>query len=242
MHFHPGWSGPTEGFGYRGYYIGDDNYRYVGHQQDRRTSGQENRIVQNGKSDHPVSSTAATVPGCQHKQGAPNDGSSANRSRSNQGQSGLRGKTSVNDEAKPDAEKGPKEMVAEQDRVPGAETKTEVVTSSQWPPSWTVDFQNLISLGLGQKGMLRTTVPGTDPTPHWCTLGLTSSQRRRIQWMRAQKMREEAPEKKRDKHFNDIRLVIPMRQEWRVKGKVDTSAPMTSNDDMDLLDDDEAPL
>jgi hypothetical protein len=60
--------------------------------------------------------------------------------------------------------------------------------------------------------------------------------------MRAQKMREEAPEKKRDKHFNDIRLVIPMRQEWRVKEKVDTSAPMTSDDDMDLLDDDEAPL
>jgi hypothetical protein len=60
--------------------------------------------------------------------------------------------------------------------------------------------------------------------------------------MRAQKMREEAAEKKRDKHFNDIQLVIPMRQEWRVKEKVDTSAPMTSDDDMDLLDDDEAPL
>jgi hypothetical protein len=138
MHFHPGWSGPTEGFGYRGYYTGDDNYRYVGHQQDRRTSGQENRIVQNGKSDHPVSSTAATVPGCQHEQGALNDGSSVDRSRSNQGQSGPRGKTSVNDEANPDTEKGPKEVVAEQDRVPGAETKTEAATSSQRPPSWTV--------------------------------------------------------------------------------------------------------
>jgi hypothetical protein len=30
------------------------------------------------------------------------------------------------------------------------------------------------------------------------------NQRRRIQWMRAQKMREEMAEKGRDKHFNTI--------------------------------------
>jgi hypothetical protein len=36
--------------------------------------------------------------------------------------------------------------------------------------------------------------------------------------------------------------VIPSKQEWRVKEKVDTPAPTTSDDDMDLLDDDEAPL
>jgi hypothetical protein len=60
--------------------------------------------------------------------------------------------------------------------------------------------------------------------------------------MRAQKMREEAAEKERDEHFNDIRPVIPMRQEWRVKEKADTPAPITSDDDMDLLDDDEPPL
>jgi hypothetical protein len=33
-----------------------------------------------------------------------------------------------------------------------------------------------------------------------------------------------------------------MKQEWRVKEKVDTPAPMTSNDDMDVLDNDDAPL
>jgi hypothetical protein len=60
--------------------------------------------------------------------------------------------------------------------------------------------------------------------------------------MRAQKMREEATEKERDEYFNIIRPVIPTKQEWRVKEKVDTPAPMTSDDDMDLLDDDEAPL
>jgi hypothetical protein len=60
--------------------------------------------------------------------------------------------------------------------------------------------------------------------------------------MRMQKMREEATEKERDEHFNDIRPVILKKQEWRVKEKANTPAPMTSNDDMDLLDDDEAPL
>jgi hypothetical protein len=60
--------------------------------------------------------------------------------------------------------------------------------------------------------------------------------------MRAQKMREEAAEKKRDEYFNIIWPVIPMKQDWKVKEKVDTPASTTSDNDMDLLDDDEAPL
>jgi hypothetical protein len=36
--------------------------------------------------------------------------------------------------------------------------------------------------------------------------------------------------------------VIPTKQEWRVKEKVDVIAPMTFDDDIDLLDNDEAPL
>jgi hypothetical protein len=32
MHFHPGWSGPSEGFGHGGYYTGDGCYMSVGHQ------------------------------------------------------------------------------------------------------------------------------------------------------------------------------------------------------------------
>jgi hypothetical protein len=55
-------------------------------------------------------------------------------------------------------------------------------------------------------------------------------------------MREEVTEKERDEYFNIIQPVIPMKQEWRVKEKIDTPTPTTSNDDMDLLDDDEAPL
>jgi hypothetical protein len=60
--------------------------------------------------------------------------------------------------------------------------------------------------------------------------------------MRTQKLREEATEKERDDHFNNIRPVILMKQEWRVKEKANTPAPMISNDDMDLLDDDETLL
>jgi hypothetical protein len=55
-------------------------------------------------------------------------------------------------------------------------------------------------------------------------------------------MREEAAKKERDEHFNDIWPVVPMKQEWRVKEKTNTPTPRTSDDDMDLLDDDEAPL
>jgi hypothetical protein len=60
--------------------------------------------------------------------------------------------------------------------------------------------------------------------------------------MRAQKMRDEVTEKERDEHFNNIRSVIRMKQECMVKGKANTPVPTTSNNDMDLLDDDEASL
>jgi hypothetical protein len=60
--------------------------------------------------------------------------------------------------------------------------------------------------------------------------------------MRAQNLREEAVKKERDEYFNTIRPVIPMKQEWRVKEKANTPALMASNDNMDLLDDDESPL
>jgi hypothetical protein len=55
-------------------------------------------------------------------------------------------------------------------------------------------------------------------------------------------MREEVTEKEIDVHFNIIRLVILTKQEWRVKEKVSIPTPMTSDDDMDLLDDNEALL
>jgi hypothetical protein len=55
-------------------------------------------------------------------------------------------------------------------------------------------------------------------------------------------MMEEASEKEGDEYFNTVRLVIPMKQQWRVKEKVNALAPTTSDNDMDLLDDDKALL
>jgi hypothetical protein len=55
-------------------------------------------------------------------------------------------------------------------------------------------------------------------------------------------LREEAAEKERDKHFNTIRPMFPTKQEWRMKEKTSTPTLTTSDDDMDLLDDDASPL
>jgi hypothetical protein len=53
---------------------------------------------------------------------------------------------------------------------------------------------------------------------------------------------QEAVDQERDEHFNTIRLMIPTKQEWRVKEKVATPVLMASDDDTDLLDNDESLL
>jgi hypothetical protein len=112
VHFHLGWSGPAKGFGHEGYYTTDICYRSVGHQQDKEASRHKNRIVQNAKSDHPVSLKATTVSGQQHKQWVPEDVSSAGGSGGNQDQTVLRSGTSADDGAKHDTEKGPEKLAA----------------------------------------------------------------------------------------------------------------------------------
>jgi hypothetical protein len=57
--------------------------------------------------------------------------------------------------------------------------------------------------------------------------------------MTVQKMREEAIVE-RNEYFNIIWPGILTNQEWKVREKVNTPTPTTSNDDMDLLDDNEA--
>jgi hypothetical protein len=148
---------------------------------------------------------------------------------------------------KPDAERNPEEVAAEQNKVLGVKTEVriEAGTSSRWPPNWTVQFpkpDHPVLAASGQKQQPRSTVPGIAPAPHWCPLDLTPSQMRRIKWIRPQKMWEEAAEKERDEYFNTIWPVILMKQEWRVKKKVDAPAPTTFDDDMNLLDNDKAPL
>jgi hypothetical protein len=53
-------------------------------------------------------------------------------------------------------------------------------------------------------------------------------------------LREEVVEKERYEHFNTIQPMFPTNQEWRVKEKASTPALMASDNDMDLLDDDES--
>jgi hypothetical protein len=172
--------------------------------------------------------------------------SSADESGGNQDQTWLRSGTSTDDEAKPDVEKGPEKVAAKQNKTQGkwTEIRAKAVASSQQKSNRTVRFgksNHPVSLGSVQKGVLKTITAGTAPAPHWCPPRLMPSQRR-IQRLRAQKLREEAVKKERDEHFNAIWSVIPMKQEWRVKEKTNTPTLTTSDDDMDLLDDGESPL
>jgi hypothetical protein len=113
MHFHPGWSGPTQGFGHGGYHTGDSRYRHVGYQQDRRVLGQENQTVRNAKLDHPVSQEDVVAPGGQHELEAMKGGSSANQSQGIQGKTWPRSKTSADGDVKSNVEKNIGEVAVE---------------------------------------------------------------------------------------------------------------------------------
>jgi hypothetical protein len=115
----------------------------------------------------------------------------------------------ANDEVKHNLEKSLKVVAARQNKTQGEETKTRIEpeTCSQQPPNRSIHFpksDHLVSPCSRQRRTSRTTMPELAPSPHWCPLRLTPSQRRRIQGMRAQKLREEAAERERDEHFNTI--------------------------------------
>jgi hypothetical protein len=56
------------------------------------------------------------------------------------------------------------------------------------------------------------------------------------------RLREEVTEKEREEHFNTIQSVIPTKQEWRMKEETSMPVLTVSDDDMDLLDDEESLL
>jgi Ser-tRNA(Ala) deacylase AlaX len=88
----------------------------------------------------------------------PKDGSSTIGSGDSQGQTGPRGEALANDDKVKLNTKGPKEAAAEQSMVSRekAETKTEVKTSSQVPPNWTIQFLRVQDRG----GLRRSPCPG----------------------------------------------------------------------------------
>ena len=47
--------------------------------------------------------------------------------------------------------------------------------------------------------------PGTEPNPRWMPKDLTATQKRRLQRLRAQELREKKAEEQRDKMFNELR-------------------------------------
>jgi MoaA/NifB/PqqE/SkfB family radical SAM enzyme len=58
--------------------------------------------------------------------------------------------------------------------------------------------------------------------PRWCPLGLTHTQRRKLQRLRLREKREKELEKKRDEDFNSYRPMVPQGKEWRVKTALQT--------------------
>ena len=57
----------------------------------------------------------------------------------------------------------------------------------------------------------------------WCPLGLTRTQRRKLQRQRAQEKKEQEFKRLRDKQFNHYRPMVPQGKVWRVKA-IDQSA------------------
>jgi hypothetical protein len=53
--------------------------------------------------------------------------------------------------------------------------------------------------------------------PRWCPLGLTHTQRRKLQRLRLQEKKEKELEEQRDKIFNSYRPMVPQGKEWRAK-------------------------
>jgi hypothetical protein len=130
----------------------------IGGIQDRKPNSPE------CQTDHPISLKLAAVPGQQHEQWVPKDGSSIDGSGGSQGEIGLRSETLANGEVKCDREKSLEEAPAKQNKAQGekTETRTEVGNNSQQSPNRTVRFpipDHLVSLSSGQRKTSRTIVP-----------------------------------------------------------------------------------
>ena len=62
--------------------------------------------------------------------------------------------------------------------------------------------------------------------PRWCPLGLTHTQKRRLQCLRRQEQKEKETEKLRDEHFKKYRLRIPQGKVWQVKTADQPTGPV----------------
>jgi hypothetical protein len=65
--------------------------------------------------------------------------------------------------------------------------------------------------------MIRSVAPGTKRGPRWCPSGLTPTQKRWVQRLRASEVRENIAKKKSNKWFNKHRLMVPPKMTWKKK-------------------------
>jgi hypothetical protein len=64
---------------------------------------------------------------------------------------------------------------------------------------------------------IKSVAPGTKPRPRWCPTGLTHTQKRRVQRLRASEIKEDITLKKRDELFRRDRPMVPPNMTWREK-------------------------
>jgi hypothetical protein len=64
---------------------------------------------------------------------------------------------------------------------------------------------------------IKSVVPGTKPGLRWCPTGLTHTQKRWVQRLRALVIQEEISEKRYDEWFSQDRPIMPLKMTWRKK-------------------------
>jgi hypothetical protein len=80
----------------------------------------------------------------------------------------------------------------------------------------------------GGNGIM-SVAPGTKPGPRWCPIGLSHTQKRRVQRLRALEIKEEITEKELEEWFHRGRPMVPLKMIWKKKGIV---ADKNTNADM----------
>jgi hypothetical protein len=89
--------------------------------------------------------------------------------------------------------------------------------------------------GIRQSGPVeKTTAPGTVSEPRWCPPGLTRTQRRQVQKLRAKEIQEKAQEEERNRWFNQERPMKRSGKTWKEKRIEREEKGEGSGEDCDL--------
>jgi hypothetical protein len=64
---------------------------------------------------------------------------------------------------------------------------------------------------------IKSVTPRAKPQPQWCPTGLTHTQKRRVQRLRASEIREKMARKKSDEWLNKDRPMVPVKITWKEK-------------------------